>query len=74
MMSTTSKNRDQLNAEPEPFDFVLMDCPPSLSVLTLNALCAATEVLIPLQAHFLALHGLSKLLETVHLVSRRVNR
>ena len=66
--------RDQLNADPEPFDFVLMDCPPSLSVLTLNALCAATEVLIPLQAHFLALHGLSKLLETVNLVSKRVNR
>jgi chromosome partitioning protein len=66
--------RDQLAADPEPFDFVLMDCPPSLSVLTLNALCAATEVLIPLQAHFLALHGLSKLLETVNLVARRVNR
>jgi chromosome partitioning protein len=66
--------RDQLAALPEPFDFVLMDCPPSLSVLTLNALCASTEVLIPLQAHFLALHGLSKLLETVHVVSKRVNR
>ena len=66
--------RDQLEADNQPFDYVLMDCPPSLSVLTLNALCAATEVFIPLQAHFLALHGLSKLLETVHLVSRRVNR
>jgi chromosome partitioning protein len=66
--------RDQINADTEAFDFVLMDCPPSLSVLTLNALCAATEVLIPLQAHFLALHGLSKLLETVNLVSKRVNR
>src|ERR1700688_288806 len=66
--------RDQLAGDPEPFDFVLMDCPPSLSVLTLNALCAANEVLIPLQAHFLALHGLSKLLETVNLVSKRVNR
>jgi chromosome partitioning protein len=66
--------RDQLEADPEKFDYVLMDCPPSLSVLTLNALCAATEVLIPLQAHFLALHGLSKLLETVNLVSKRVNR
>ena len=43
-------------------------------MLTLNALCAATEVLIPLQAHFLALHGLSKLLETINLVSKRVNR
>jgi chromosome partitioning protein len=66
--------RDQLAIDSESFDFVLMDCPPSLSVLTLNALCAASEVLIPLQAHFLALHGLSKLLETVHLVSKRVNR
>lgn len=66
--------RDQLDADPEPFDYVLMDCPPSLSVLTLNALCAAREVLIPLQAHFLALHGLSKLLETIQLVSKRVNR
>jgi chromosome partitioning protein len=66
--------RDQLDAETEPFDFVLMDCPPSLSILTLNALCAAREVLIPLQAHFLALHGLSKLLETINLVSKRVNR
>jgi chromosome partitioning protein len=66
--------RDQLNADPEPFEFVLMDCPPSLSILTLNALCAAREVFIPLQAHFLALHGLSKLLETIHLVSKRINR
>lgn len=66
--------RDQITADSETFDYILMDCPPSLSVLTLNALCAATEVLIPLQAHFLALHGLSKLLETVNLVSKRVNR
>lgn len=66
--------RDQLDADAELYDFVLMDCPPSLGVLTLNALCAAREVFIPLQAHFLALHGLSKLLETIHLVSKRVNR
>jgi chromosome partitioning protein len=66
--------RDQLDADPDQFDYVLMDCPPSLSILTLNALCAATEVFIPLQAHFLALHGLSKLLETISLVAKRVNR
>jgi chromosome partitioning protein len=66
--------RDQLDADPEPFDYILMDCPPSLSILTLNALCAAHEVFIPLQAHFLALHGLSKLLETINLVAKRVNR
>ena len=68
--------RDQLDAalEEEHFDYVLMDCPPSLGILTLNALCAAREVFIPLQAHFLALHGLSKLLETINLVCKRVNR
>ena len=66
--------RDQLDADEEKFDYVLMDCPPSLGILTLNALCAAREVFIPLQAHFLALHGLSKLLETISLVSKRVNR
>lgn len=66
--------RDGLDADQAGFDYVLMDCPPSLGILTLNALCAAREVLIPLQAHFLALHGLSKLLETTHLVAKRVNR
>ena len=66
--------RDALEADDEKFDYVLMDCPPSLGILTLNALCAAREVFIPLQAHFLALHGLSKLLETIQLVARRVNR
>ncbi|MBM3982118.1 MAG: ParA family protein [Planctomycetes bacterium] len=54
-------------------DFLLMDCGPSLGVLTLNALAAADEVFIPLQPHFLALHGLSKLLETTALVARRIN-
>jgi chromosome partitioning protein len=54
-------------------DFLLMDCAPSLGVLTLNALAAADEVFIPLQPHFLALHGLGKLLETTSLVSRRIN-
>src|SRR5207245_1243975 len=50
-----------------------MDCPPSLGVLTLNALSAANEVFIPLQPHFLALHGFGKLLETTALVARRIN-
>lgn len=50
------------------FDFLLLDCPPSLNLLTVNALAAADEVIIPLQPHFLALQGLGKLLETVSLV------
>jgi chromosome partitioning protein len=65
--------RDLLNGDEGAFDFVLMDCAPSLGVLTLNALAAATEVFIPLQPHFLALHGLGKLFETTALVSKRIN-
>ena len=65
--------RDLLGPEDASFDYVLMDCGPSLGVLTLNALSAATEVFIPLQPHFLALHGLGKLLETTALVAKRIN-
>ena len=54
-------------------DVLLIDCPPSLGVLTINALSAATEVLIPLQAHFFALQGLGKLFDTVRLVRQRIN-
>ncbi len=57
-----------------PYDYVILDCPPSLGVLTINALTTAGEVFIPLQPHFLALHGLSKLFETTALVTRRLNR
>jgi len=55
------------------YEFVLMDCPPSLGLLTLNGLAAAREIIIPMQAHFLALQGVGKLLETVRLVSQAVN-
>lgn len=65
--------RDLLAAQELPFDWVLLDCPPSLGVLTLNALCAAREVLIPLQPHFLALQGVGRLFETIALVARRIN-
>lgn len=61
-------------AQQHPLDYVIMDCPPSLGVLTINALTAAKEVFIPLQPHFLALQGLSKLFETTALVKRRLNR
>jgi chromosome partitioning protein len=67
--------RDKLEEEQDTtsFDYVLIDCPPSLGILTINALAAVDEVFIPLQPHFLALHGLSKLLSTIDLVSRRLN-
>ncbi len=64
---------DKIAEDDMEFDYIIVDCPPSLGVLTLNALVAVEEVVIPLQPHFLALHGLSKLLETIELVSRRLN-
>ncbi len=66
--------RDKLREDQAPLDFLLVDCPPSLGILTLNALAAVNEVFIPLQPHFLALHGLSKLLETIDLVAARLNQ
>jgi chromosome partitioning protein len=67
------KDRLEAAGEAMEFDYILMDCPPSLGLLTLNALVIATEVIIPMQPHFLALQGMAKLLETVQLVSRRIN-
>lgn len=65
--------KDRLEDDVEQFDYLILDCPPSLGVLTLNALVAVKEVFLPLQPHFLALHGLSKLLRTIEVVSRRLN-
>jgi len=55
------------------YDFIVIDTPPSLGLLTLNALCAANSVLIPIQCEYYALEGLSQLLSTVHLVQRQLN-
>jgi chromosome partitioning protein len=55
------------------YDYILLDCPPSLGLLTLNGLTTATEVYIPLQTEFLALHGMSKLLQTIDVIKRRLN-
>jgi chromosome partitioning protein len=57
----------------EGYDYVLVDCPPSLGLLTLNALTTVREVFIPLQTEFFALQGMSKLIETIRLVRRRLN-
>jgi chromosome partitioning protein len=65
--------RDKLAQDDAEFDYMLIDCPPSLGVLTINALTMVHEVFLPLQPHFLALHGLSKLLRTIEIVSQRLN-
>ncbi len=65
--------RRKLEQALHDFDYVLMDCPPSLGLLTINALSCSGEVFIPMQPHFLAMQGFAKLLETVKLVGRQIN-
>ena len=66
--------RDALKAFDRDYDFVLIDCPPSLSMLTLNGLCAAHGVIIPMQCEYYALEGLSDLVNTIKKVHANLNR
>ena len=66
--------RDALAAAPSTYDFVLIDCPPSLSLLTLNALTCAHGVIIPMQCEYYALEGLSDLANTIKRVHANLNR
>ena len=65
--------REAFEAFDQEFDFVLIDCPPSLGVLSANALVAAQEVLIPMQTEYFSLQGMAKLTEVINLVQRRLN-
>ncbi len=66
--------KNRLEALPsKPWDYILMDCPPTLGILSLNALTLAKEVLVPVEAHVMALHGLVQLLKTINLVKQRLN-
>ena len=68
-----SRLREALNRSANSFDYMLIDCPPSLNLLTLNALVAADTVLVPLQVEFYALEGISSLIQTVEAVQARFN-
>jgi len=65
--------KSALNPLREQYDFILIDCPPSLGLLTLNALTAADSVLIPVQCEYYALEGLGQLLNTINMVKRQLN-
>jgi chromosome partitioning protein len=72
-MSRETKLRRALQRGATDYDFVLIDCPPSLGLLTINALAAASELLVPIQCEYYALEGLSQLIRSVELVQRDLN-
>ncbi len=65
--------RDALEQVQQSYDYILIDCPPSLELLTLNALCAADGILVPVQCEYYALEGLSDLISTVRIVKKAMN-
>ncbi len=73
MMGREMILRDALKEEREKRDVIIIDCPPSLGLLTVNALTAADSVIVPLQCEYYALEGLSNLLNTVELIQKRLN-
>ena len=74
VISRETRLKDALEPTKSLYDFVLIDCPPSLGLLTINALTATDKLIIPIQSEFYALEGLSKLLDTIKLVKMRLNR
>ena len=67
------KMKDALNALKQEYDFIIIDCSPSLGLITINALVAANSVIIPVQCEYFALEGLGKLLNTIKIVQSRLN-
>lgn len=65
--------KEKLDTLGNSYDYILIDCPPSLELLTLNALCAADSILIPVQCEYYALEGLSDLMSTMRAIKRRLN-
>ena len=74
MMSREQRLREKLDEVKERFDYILIDCPPSLGLITLNAFTASDSVLIPVQCEYYALEGLGQLLNTINLVKKHLNK
>ena len=72
-MARESILKDAIQSIREQFDYIFIDCPPSLGLLTINALVAADSLIIPIQCEYYALEGVAKLLESMQMVKRRMN-
>lgn len=73
-MSRETILKRSLQTVEKNYDFVLIDCPPSLGLLTLNALAASTDVIVPIQGEYYALEGLTQLIDTINLVRKHLNQ
>lgn len=73
VMARENRLKDALRGGGEKYDYVFIDCPPSLGLLTINALVAATDIMIPLQCEFFAMEGISQLFKTFELVKKNLN-
>lgn len=74
MMSREQRLKEKVDEIKESFDYILIDCPPSLGLITLNAFTASNSVLIPVQCEYFALEGLGQLLNTINLVKKHLNK
>ena len=74
MMSREQRLKEKVDIIKEKFDYVFIDCPPSLGLITLNAFTASNSVLIPVQCEYFALEGLGQLLNTINLVKKHLNK
>lgn len=74
MMSREQRLKEKLEKVKDEFDYILIDCPPSLGLITLNAFTASDSVLIPVQCEYYALEGLGQLLNTINLVKKHLNK
>mgnify|MGYP002529879964 FL=1 len=74
MMSREQRLKEKLDLVKEKFDYIFIDCPPSLGLITLNSFTASNSVLIPIQCEYFALEGLGQLLNTINLVKKHLNK
>ncbi len=74
MMSREQRLKEKIDNQKDKYDYIIIDCPPSLGLITLNAFTAADSVLIPVQCEYYALEGLGQLLNTINLVKKHLNK
>ena len=73
-MSREQRLKEKVDEIKDKYDFIIIDCPPSLGLITLNAFTASDSVLIPVQCEYFALEGLGQLLNTINLVKKHLNK